>query len=173
VMGQRGSCPLMKLQALPGPAIGCAYDAEGMQRASDSCIGFPSRSTSASWMLVFLMPADVRRSFMRPPGVVAAGELDGSVRARDRQITRNSSATGRSGLAALGSLGHRLRLSPPARVFFTLAVLVGVVGIVVARAHGDREPVQSGTWGREGVRCHGPRCAKRAAGRTEGGLCPP
>jgi hypothetical protein len=26
-------------------------------------------------MLVFLMPADVRRSFMRPPGVVVTGEF--------------------------------------------------------------------------------------------------
>ena len=36
-------------------------------------------------------------------------------------------------------LGHRLRLSQPGRVFFTVALLVGVAGIVVARAHGDRE----------------------------------
>ena len=36
-------------------------------------------------------------------------------------------------------LGQRLRLSQPGRVFFTLALLVGVAGIVVARAHGDRE----------------------------------
>ena len=36
-------------------------------------------------------------------------------------------------------LGHRLRLSQPGRVFFTVALLVGVSGIVVARAHGDRE----------------------------------
>jgi hypothetical protein len=36
-------------------------------------------------------------------------------------------------------LGHRLRLSQPGRVFFTVALLVGVVGIVVAQAHGDRE----------------------------------
>ena len=36
-------------------------------------------------------------------------------------------------------LGHRLRLSQPGRVLFTLAVLVGVAGIVVARAHGERE----------------------------------
>ena len=35
-------------------------------------------------------------------------------------------------------LGHRLRLSQPGRVFFTVA-LCGVAGIVVARAHGDRE----------------------------------
>jgi hypothetical protein len=36
-------------------------------------------------------------------------------------------------------LGHRLRLSRPGRVFFTVALLVGVAEIVVARAHGDRE----------------------------------
>jgi hypothetical protein len=36
-------------------------------------------------------------------------------------------------------LGHRLRLSQPGRVFFTVALLVGVAAIVVARAHGDRE----------------------------------
>jgi hypothetical protein len=36
-------------------------------------------------------------------------------------------------------LGHRLRLSQPGRVFFTIAFLVGVAEIVVARAHGDRE----------------------------------
>jgi len=36
-------------------------------------------------------------------------------------------------------LGRRLRLSQPGRVVFTLALLVGVAGIAVARAHGDRE----------------------------------
>jgi hypothetical protein len=36
-------------------------------------------------------------------------------------------------------LGHRLRLSHPGRVVFTVALLVGVAGIAVARAHGDRE----------------------------------
>ena len=36
-------------------------------------------------------------------------------------------------------LGHRLRLSQPGRAFFTVALLVGVAAIVVARAHGDRE----------------------------------
>lgn len=43
--------------------MGCPYEAVGMQRALDSAIGLPNRSTSALWMLVFLMPADVRRSF--------------------------------------------------------------------------------------------------------------
>jgi len=36
-------------------------------------------------------------------------------------------------------LGHLLRLSHPGRVVFIVALLVGVAGIVVARAHGDRE----------------------------------
>jgi hypothetical protein len=36
-------------------------------------------------------------------------------------------------------LGHRLRLSQPGRVLFTGALLIGVAGIAVARAHGDRE----------------------------------
>src|SRR3954467_15070573 len=44
-----------------------------MQRALDSAIGLPSRSTRASLMLAFLIPADVRRSFMLPPGVRTAG----------------------------------------------------------------------------------------------------
>jgi hypothetical protein len=36
-------------------------------------------------------------------------------------------------------LGHRLWLSQPGRVLFTVALLVGVAAMVVARAHGDRE----------------------------------
>jgi len=42
------------------------YVAVGMQRALDSAIGLPSMSTSAFWMLAFLMPAEVRRSFITP-----------------------------------------------------------------------------------------------------------
>ena len=63
-MGQRGSRPLMNRQAAPGPAKGCPYEAVGMQRALASLIGLPRRSTSASWMLGFLMPADVSRSLI-------------------------------------------------------------------------------------------------------------
>jgi hypothetical protein len=37
------------------------------------------------------------------------------------------------------SLGHRLRLSQPGRVFFTAALLVGGAAIVFGRTHGDRE----------------------------------
>ena len=51
--------------------MGCPYAAVGMQRALDSAIGLPSRSTSALWMLVFLMPADVRSNFMMPLLVTA------------------------------------------------------------------------------------------------------
>jgi hypothetical protein len=36
-------------------------------------------------------------------------------------------------------LGHRLRLSRFGRVFFTVALLVCIVGFVDARAHGDGE----------------------------------
>jgi hypothetical protein len=36
-------------------------------------------------------------------------------------------------------LGHRLRLSQPGRVFFTIALLVCIAGFVDARAHGARE----------------------------------
>lgn len=36
-------------------------------------------------------------------------------------------------------LGRRLWLSPPGRVLFTGALLVGVVGIAISRAQGDRE----------------------------------
>jgi hypothetical protein len=46
-------------------------------------------------------------------------------------------------VARLGSywrwLGHRLWLSQPGRVLFTVALLVGVTEMVVARADGDRE----------------------------------
>ena len=54
----------MNRHAAPGPPSGCPYDAVGMQRALDSAIGLPSRATSALWILVFLMPADVRRSLI-------------------------------------------------------------------------------------------------------------
>jgi len=49
----------------PGPTQGRRYIAVKMQRALDSPIGLPSRSTSASWMLVFLMPADVLDRVLR------------------------------------------------------------------------------------------------------------
>src|ERR1035438_2602431 len=65
-MGQLGSRPLMNRHAWPGLSWGCPYPAVGIQRALDSAIGLPRRSTSALWILVFLMPAEVRRYFMIP-----------------------------------------------------------------------------------------------------------
>ena len=46
--------------------MGCPYTAVGMHRASHSAIGLPSSSTSALWMLAFLMPAEVSRYFIMP-----------------------------------------------------------------------------------------------------------
>ena len=54
----------MNRHAPAGLPCGCPYPAVGMQSALDSAIGLPSSPTSASWMLAFLMPADVRRSRM-------------------------------------------------------------------------------------------------------------
>jgi hypothetical protein len=56
--------PVMNRHAERGPPM--AYAAVGMQRALDSAIGLPRSPTRASLMLVFLMPADVRRSFITP-----------------------------------------------------------------------------------------------------------
>jgi hypothetical protein len=44
--------------------LGKAYIAVGTKRALASATGLPRRSTSALWMEVLLMPAEVRRSFM-------------------------------------------------------------------------------------------------------------
>src|SRR5262245_27840652 len=62
----------MKRHAPSGLTWGCPYCAVGMQRALDSAIGLPRSSTSAAWMLVFLMPAEVSRSLMLPPGVTVS-----------------------------------------------------------------------------------------------------
>src|SRR6266545_7753933 len=59
------ACPLKNRHAWPAPP-GMAYTAVGIHRALASAIGLPSRSTSALWILVFLMPAEVRRYFMMP-----------------------------------------------------------------------------------------------------------
>jgi hypothetical protein len=56
-------CPVTKRYGPAGLAFGCPYDPVGMQRALDSSIGLPRSATSASRMLAFLMPAEVRRSF--------------------------------------------------------------------------------------------------------------
>src|SRR3954470_19536012 len=79
-MGFSGSRPLMNSHAFtPGPTHGCPYIAVGLQRALASRNGWPRTLSSALWMGGVLTQADVRRSFMRSPGVVAAGrELSGS-----------------------------------------------------------------------------------------------
>src|SRR5579875_1429650 len=60
-----GICPVTNRYVMAAPLdIGC--NAVGMQRAFDSAIGLPSRVVSASWMLGFLTPAEVRRSFIGP-----------------------------------------------------------------------------------------------------------
>src|SRR6185503_15120466 len=63
-IGHLGSLPLMKFHARSGPLNGCPYPAVGIHRALQSAIGLPRRSSSALWMLRFLMPADVSRYFM-------------------------------------------------------------------------------------------------------------
>src|SRR5262245_40455744 len=64
-MGQAGSRPQISRHAMPAPP-GRAYDAVGMHSTVDSAIGLPNRSSSALWMLVFVMPAEVRRYFTVP-----------------------------------------------------------------------------------------------------------
>jgi len=78
--------PVMNRHApAPGPAMGCPYIAVGMQSALDSTIGLPSKSTSALRMLAFLMPADVRRNLILPPGVgYCRRELSRRLRMRRR-----------------------------------------------------------------------------------------
>jgi hypothetical protein len=66
------SFPQISRQAMAAPP-GMAYTAVGMQRALDSAIGLPRRSSSALWMLEFFMPAEVRRNLMLPPGVTPRG----------------------------------------------------------------------------------------------------
>src|SRR3954447_2636513 len=106
-IGQLGSCPLMNCHAFsPGPTQGCPYIAVGMQRALDSLIGLPSRPTSASGMLAFLMPAEVRRSFKLRPECVHVGEnvlgAYGSVRGRDWQATESSLVPAKSSVVFRG-----------------------------------------------------------------------
>src|SRR5215471_14489299 len=110
--------PVMNRHAEPGPPM--AYDAVGMQRALDSAIGLPSRPVSASRMLVFLIPADVRRSFTaalpslcRRPASMAhlltRLELGVAVRARSPIAGR------RSGLLLLIALAARADEVPAGR----------------------------------------------------------
>src|SRR5687767_15013940 len=105
--------------------------AVGMQRALDSAIGLPSRSTSALRMLVFLMPAEVSRNFMMPLLVDLMGaERPSSLSSYDAIIQR---AAQRSESPAQEGLRERVRaessssfaLSPPRPVH-------AVVGCVLA-----------------------------------------
>src|SRR4051812_8652315 len=70
----RSPCSVMKLQAEAGVHQGWPYSAVGMHSAVESSIGLPNRLTSASRMLVFVTPPDVRRSFKLPPDFVYVGE---------------------------------------------------------------------------------------------------
>src|SRR4051794_4680036 len=70
----RSPCLVMKRQAEAGVHLGWPYSAVGMQSAVESSIGLPNRLTSASRMLVFVTPPDVRRSFNFPPDFVDVGE---------------------------------------------------------------------------------------------------
>src|SRR6476646_9300343 len=57
-----------------------------MQRALDSAIGFRKRPISASWMLAFLMPAEVRRYFIVPFLIGAQQFSSGTHCVANRQI---------------------------------------------------------------------------------------
>jgi hypothetical protein len=54
----------------PGGTGGRAWFAVGMQRALAPAIGLPRRLSSASWMPVFLMPAEVSRNHLMPLRVI-------------------------------------------------------------------------------------------------------
>ena len=71
VMPPHGGMPLTKPRTEAGPHIGWPHCAVGMQRAVESVIGLPNRSTSALRMLEFVIPPDVRSSFKIPPDVSA------------------------------------------------------------------------------------------------------
>ena len=58
--------PVVNLYAIAGPTEK-GYIAVGTQRALHSANGLPSRPTIASRRLGFLIPPDVRSSFMMPP----------------------------------------------------------------------------------------------------------
>ena len=69
----------MNRHAPTGVPVGFPYDAVGIQSALASAIGLPMRSTNASWMLAFLMPADVSSNFMvRHEAGQLGGVVDGA-----------------------------------------------------------------------------------------------
>src|SRR6185369_17575916 len=61
-----GGSPTTKPRTETGPHTGWPHCAVGMQSALDSAIGLPSRSMSASRMLGFVTPPDVRSNFIIP-----------------------------------------------------------------------------------------------------------
>src|SRR5215218_7549226 len=95
-----------------------------MKRAVDSAIGLPRSSTSASRMLVFLMPPEVRRSFTCLLESVGKDVLGAAVsqRCRDPQMAANSSPCEHSGACgntrAAETLDSRPALAVRRRVRF-------------------------------------------------------
>src|SRR5690349_25069555 len=72
--------PLMNCHAFtPGPTIGWPYCAVGMHSAVDSAIGLPRSWTSASRMLAFVTPPEVRRSFTVSPRCERGSRRNGDV----------------------------------------------------------------------------------------------
>src|SRR3954452_13201894 len=135
----------MKRQAEAGVHEGWPYSAVGMHRALDSSIGFPSRSTRASRMLVFVTPPDVRRSFKLPPEGVDVGEnvlgAYRSVRGRDWQAGENSSGPARSSVLSSRDISEHSRrrqvgrLASPALIPDLRLKLVGIGRSLAARIH--------------------------------------
>src|SRR6476646_1424891 len=81
-----------------------------MHRAFASAIGLPSRSTSASLMLAFLIPADVRRNRMLPPGAMVVGVLPTQTRQTPTNHRRRAGKRRQGRLTARGSpaIVHRM-----------------------------------------------------------------
>ena len=75
VMPPHGGMPLTKPRTEAGPHIGWPHCAVGMQRAVESVIGLPSRSTSASRMLEFVIAPGREKQLQDP----SRCECDGMV----------------------------------------------------------------------------------------------
>ncbi len=58
-----GVSPRTKHRTEAGPHVGCPHCAVGTQRALHSAIDLPNSLTSADWMLGFMTPPDVSKSF--------------------------------------------------------------------------------------------------------------
>jgi hypothetical protein len=87
-MPPHGGRPLTNPRAETGPHMGWPHCAVGTHSAMASAVGFPSRSTSASRMLGFVTPPDVRRSFKMPTDSKAMDWC--CVQFRDRRRTHGS-----------------------------------------------------------------------------------